>query len=338
MSRRLFTPLLFIAFISFSFQAAAQDNVPDLYLKAKRFMNQGNFDSAGFYLEKALLLSPDQLDMLEDQVYLEILKRDFAKAMELSKRLVVRPDAGIKTFQVVGMVYKEIADYKSAKKMYEQALLKFPNSGLLYTEFGDLYAVMNKRSEAIKVWEKGIEMDPGYSGNYYYATLYYTETNNPVWAMLYAENFVNIESLSDRTAEIKGVLSDIYKKISAPGYLISKNNPFAFAVAGTFSKQPVLNMNNITVGGLTSLRMGFIKDWYQQNNTKFPYKLFEYHDQLIKEGLFEAYNQWLFGPSLNTDAYNTWIAANKDKMAAFQKFISGRVYKVPQGQYYQTKP
>lgn len=337
MNRRFFTPLVLVVLLFSSFSSSAQDSVTDLYSKARKFMNQGSLDSAEYYLDKALLLSPGQLDMLEDQVYLQILKRDFAKALKLGQPLVNRPDAGIKTFQVVGMVYKEIADYKAGKKLYEQALLKFPNSGLLYTEFGDMYSIMNKRSDAIKVWEKGIEMDPGYSGNYYYATMYYAENNNPVWALLYGETFVNLESLSHRTAEIKGVITELYKKISQPGFLISKNNPFAFAVAGTFSKQPSLNMGNVTVTALTSMRMGFIKDWYQQHNSRFPFRLFEYHDQLIKEGLFEAYNQWLFGSSLNADAYTAWADTNKEKVKTFQEFVGGRVYKVPTGQYYQTK-
>jgi tetratricopeptide (TPR) repeat protein len=337
MSRRSITPFLFIAFLFCSITVPAQETANDLYAKGRKFMNQGNLDSAGYYLDQALLLSPEQLDILEDRVYLEILKRDFATAMKLGQHLVSRPDAGIKTFQVVGMVYKEIADYKAAKKLYEQALLKFPNTGLLYTEFGDMYAAMNKKSEAIRTWEKGIEMDPGFSGNYYFATLYYVENNNPLWAMLYAENFVNIESLSSRTTEVKAILTDLYKKIASPGYLASRNNPFAFAVAGSFSRQTAVN-TTMTVASLTSLRMGFIKDWYQQNNSRFPYKLFEYHDQLIKEGLFEAYNQWLFGSFINVDAYNAWIEANKEKMAALQQFTSGRVYKIPAGQYYQTKP
>jgi tetratricopeptide (TPR) repeat protein len=338
MNRRYFTPLLLFAFLFSLFSASAQESTADIYAKAKKFMSQGTLDSAEYYLDKALLLAPGQLDMLEDQVYLQVLKRDFAKAMQLAKPLAARPDAGIKTFQVIGMVYKEIADYKAGKKLYEQALAKFPNSGLLYAEFGDMYAGMNKKPEAIKIWEKGIEMDPGHSGNYYYATLYYAANNNPLWAVLYGENFVNIESLSNRTAEIKGLVTDLYKRISTPGFLNSRNNPFAFAVAGTFSRQPSVNMNNVNVTILTSMRMGFIKDWYQQNNSKFPYHLFGYHDQLIKEGLFEAYNQWLFGASLNLDAYNAWIEANKEKMAAFRKFTGGRVYKIPAGQYYQSKP
>lgn len=337
MNRRFFTSFLIVAFFTFSFSVASAQTATEYYSKAKTLMNDGKLDSAAYFLYKALELSPEDLPMLEDQVYLEYLRRDFAKAITVGKRIVTRPDAGTKTFQLVGMAFKEIADYKEAKKIYELALQKFPNSGLLYAEFGDMYAAMNKKSEAIKLWEKGIEMDPGHSSNYYFATLYYAENRNPLWAILYGENFVNIESLSDRTTEIKAVITDLYKKISTPGYLSPKNNAFASAVATTFSKQPPVSLSMLNVEALTSLRTSFIKDWYQQNSTIFPYKLFEYQDQLIKEGMFDAYNQWLFGTSLNAAAYTAWMDANKEKMATFQKFTGGRVFKIPAGQYYQTK-
>ena len=300
-------------------------------------MNEGRFDSAAWYLDKAIAVSPADILLLEDQLYLEYLRRDFAKAIQLGKSLAQRPDASVKTFQLIGMTHKEILDYKEAKKVYELALSRFPNSGLLYTELGDLYALQKKKSEAIRTWEKGIEIDPGYSGNYYHAALHYAANRNPLWAILYAENFVNIESLSDRTTEIKGLLTELYKKISTPGYLSGGSSPFATAVAANFHKQAPVPVSNLTVEALTSLRLSFIRDWYLQHAATFPYKLFEYQDQLVKEGLFDAYNQWLFGAALNNTAYTAWVEANKEKMDAFQQFARGRVFKVPTGQYYQSR-
>jgi Tfp pilus assembly protein PilF len=336
MSRRILTPILFIALIIFCSSNASAQDVNEYYSKAKKFINNSKLDSANFYLGKALELSPNNLEMLEDLLYVQYLDRDFTKAISLGKNLSERPDASVKTFQLAGMVYKEIADFKEAKKVYDKALQKFPASGVLYNEYGDLLSQMQKPAEAIKQWEKGIEMDPGYSSNYYFAARYYAENKNPVWAMLYGETFVNIESLTDHTAEIKELLAGLYRKISAPGFLVARNNAFASAVATTFAKQPPIPLNSINVLSLTTLRMAFIKEWNKENNAKYPFKLFEYHDQLIREGLFDAYDQWLFS-SLDPAASKSWAEANKEKVAAFQKFQGGRVYKVPAGQYYQTK-
>jgi Tfp pilus assembly protein PilF len=335
MSRRIFIPFLFIALFFFASSSSSAQDANEFYSTAKKFINKGKLDSANYYLGKALALSPDNLEMLEDLLYVQYLDRDFSKAISLAKNLIGRSDAGIKTFQVAGMVFKEIADFKEAKKVYEKALLKFPNSGVFYNEYGDLLSQMNKPSEAIKQWEKGIEMDPGYSSNYYFAARYYAANKNPVWAILYGETFVNIESLTDRSTEAREMLTWLYKQISTPGFLTTANNVFAGAVVTTYSKQPPIPQNDLSVQGLTLLRMNFINDW-KAYNARFPFKLFEYHEQLIKEGLFDAYNQWLFS-SFDANAYKSWVEANKEKQAAFQQFVGGRVYKVPTGQYYQTK-
>lgn len=335
MSRRMFKTLLFAVSVC-CFSAVSAQDATELYNKAKKFINQGKTDSAGVYLSQALALSPDNPEMLEDLLYVQFLDRDFEKALSLGKNLAARPGATVKTYQLVGMVYKEIADYKEGKKVYDKALLKFPNSGLLYSEYGDMLSQMQKPADAIKQWEKGIEMDPAYSGNYYFASKYYAENRSPLWALLYGETFVNIESLSDRSAEIREMITDLSKKTAMFGYPAAPGNAFASAVAATYAKQPPVPAANLSVQELTIRRMNFINEWNKGNNTKFPFKLFEYHDQLIKEGLFDAYNQWLFS-AFNPDAYQAWVEANKEKVAAFRQFAGGRVYKVPAGQYYQSK-
>lgn len=325
-----------LAILLISFNSSAQ-TAEEYYSKARRFINQSRLDSASYYIDKALRLSPDDIAMLEDQVYIEFLRRDFAKALPLGKALIARPTATVKSFQLYGMTLKEIADYKEAKKCYETGIQRFPASGLLYADYGVMLMEAKKKSDAIRSWEKGIEMEPSYSANYFHAAQYHADNKNPFWAILYAENFVNIESLSDRTLEAKSLLTTLYRKISAPGFLNAKGNAFANAVISTLNRQPAVPVNSLNVDALTLLRSAFSKEWSLGFKNQYPYRLFEYHEQLMKEGLFEAYNQWLFGAALNQETYDTWTAANKDKMDAFQKYAGSRIYKVPAGQYYQSK-
>ncbi len=56
--------------------------------------------------------------------------------------------------------------------MYKQGIKKFPSSGELYNEYGEMLWV-KQDPEAIRFWEKGIEVDPNYSSNYYNASKYY---------------------------------------------------------------------------------------------------------------------------------------------------------------------
>ena len=74
-----------------------------------------------------------------------------------------------------------------------------------------------KVAEVSKKWFRvrdtyGIEMDPGYSGNYYNAARYYFYTKDKTWSLIYGEIFVNMESLTDRAAAMKGLLLQAYKE------------------------------------------------------------------------------------------------------------------------------
>ena len=102
------------------------------------------------------------------------------------------------------------------------------------------------------------------------------------------------------------------------------------------NKQLSLTNKGVTVESLGAVRSRFILDWFNTYATKFPYKLFDYQRQLLQEGMFEAYNQWLFGPIENLAAYENWTKTHAPQYEALKKFQSNRVFKMPVGQYYQT--
>jgi hypothetical protein len=74
------------------------------------------------------------------------------------------------------------------RKCINKVLQDFRNSGALNSDYGEFISSTNP-AEAIKYWEKGIEVDPNYSGNYYFATKYYAQKGNIIWGLLYGEIF-----------------------------------------------------------------------------------------------------------------------------------------------------
>ncbi|MGI8951900.1 MAG: tetratricopeptide repeat protein [Chitinophagaceae bacterium] len=330
--------LLFIAFFLCSLFVFAQDESADsLHQSAKGFMRQGNFDSALLLLNQALQIKSNDLSLLKDEAFVNYLKRDFAKSIAIGNKIISRHDADEQSFQILGLAYKAIADYKNADRIYKIGLKKFPNSGILYSEYGDMLSQNKNEAGAIKLWEKGIQADPNNSNNYYNAVMYYSNHSNFLWAVLYAETFINIESLTKRTIEIRDLLVNNYKKLFISTTLnnISQNGtPFEKAVAATFSKLSDIVKQGFTPETLTELRTRFILDWDEQFAAKFPFRLFDYHRQLLRDGMFDAYNQWVFGPSISTDAFQAWINAHNDEVTALQNLQHNMVYKIPPGQYY----
>ena len=140
---------------------------------------------------------------------------------------------------------------------------------------------------------------------------------------------------------MKALLLKAYKeKLFAEADLMKgeeKNkSEFAKAFLQSMSKQSSLANKGITTETLTMIRTRFILDWYQNNATKFPLRLFDYQQQLLKAGMFEAYNQWLFGASENLAAYDAWSKTHADQYEAFNQFQRNRIFKMPAGQYYQV--
>lgn len=327
---------LFIGSIAFS-----QDDVKTMHETAKTYMRSGDFDNAIIVLTRALAKDKNSLEMQKDLVMCYYLKRDYTKALEGAETLMDRDDADVVTFQIAGNVYKALEEVKDCEKMYKKALKKFPKSGALYSEYGELLWAA-KNFSAIDQWEKGIQADPAYSGNYYNAALYYFYTKDKVWSILYGEIYVNMESLSERATAMKQLLLDAYKQKLFADADIQKGeeknkSEFAKAFLESIGRQSSVASRGINTETLTMIRSRFILDWYQNYAGRFPFKLFEYQQQLLQSGMFEAYNQWLFGTIENLAAYDTWTKTHPEEFEAFKKFQANRVFKMPAGQYYQVR-
>jgi tetratricopeptide (TPR) repeat protein len=245
------------------------------------------------------------------------------------------------TFQIAGNVYKALEEVKECEKTYKRGLKKFPNAGPLYSEYGELLWA-KKDYDAIKLWEKGIQLDPAYSGNYYNAALYYFYTKDKVWSLVYGEIFANMETLTDRGAAIRQLLLQAYKeKLFVDADVTAgqeKNkNEFSKAFLNVMNKQSSLAGKGITTETLTMIRTRFILEWYDKYASRFPFKLFDFQRQLLQEGMFAAYNQWLFGPVENLASYESWTKTHDEEYKSFSAFQKTRVFRMPQGQYYQDK-
>lgn len=319
----------------------SQDDAKTLYENAKTFMRQGDFNNAIVILTRALQMDKNNLDMQKDLTMSYYYKRDYEKALEQVKLLLNHDDADVVTYQIAGNVYKALEEVKECEKIYKSGLRKFPNSGALYSEYGELLWA-RKDFSAIDQWEKGIRVDPAYGGNYYNASLFYFYAKDKIWSLVYGEIFVNMESLSERGASMKQLLLQGYKeKLFADANMMAgmeKNkNEFSRAFLDCMNKQSDIVSKGVTTETLTMIRSRFILEWFDKYASKFPFKLFDYQRQLLQEGLFNAYNQWLFGPVENLAAYDTWTKTHDEEYKNFTAFQKTRVFKMPAGQYYQDK-
>jgi len=290
-------------------------------------------------LNRALEQDKNNLDLQKDLALAYYYKRDYAKALDVVKPMLENDDADVMTYQIGGNIYKALEEVKEADKMYKKALKKFPKSGALHSEYGELRWV-GKNYDAIELWEKGIQLDPSFAGNYYNAALFYYYTKDKAWSLIYGEIFVNMESLTERAAAMKELLLNGYKEKLFADVDVMKDqdkikSDFAKAFLQTMNKQSVAANRGITTETLTMIRTRFILDWYKNYAAKYPFKLFDYQQQLLREGMFEAYNQWLFGTVESLPVYDNWTKTHSETYNKFTAFQKSRIFKMPPGQYYQ---
>ena len=302
---------------------------------ARSFLQQADYANAVLVLNRAVQIEPKNIDILKDLSLAYYLQKDNPKALEVIKPVIDGNDADDQSFQIAGNIYQQMDMPKESEKLYRKGIKKFPDSGPMYNELGELLWAQQDYS-AIKLWEKGIEVDPGFSKNYYNASKYYFLTTNKVWSIFYGEIFINIEPIGNKTPEIKGIILEGYKKLFADAYITKatgETGKFEAAFLQVMNKQSNLAALGINPESLTMIRTRFILDWYSTGAERPACKLFELQRQLLQEGMFNAYNQWIFGPVQNLATYQNWVTNHAAEYGEFNRFQRGRVFKIPAGQY-----
>lgn len=311
-------------------------DVDDLHENAKTFMQQKDYSNASLILVRAAKMAPDNLPVAKDLAMSYYFQNEYEKGIKALQPFFNKNSADDQAYQIGGLIYKLMSNPKEADKLYKKGLKNFPHSGPLHNDYGELLW-MQQDNNAIKIWEAGIKEDPSFGTNYYHAAKYYYATKDKIWSVIYGEIFLNIESYTARSAEMKNILLESYKKLFAETDLLANTkdlNPFEKAFLTTMNKQNSVVQWGIGVESLTMLRTRFILDWNHDYKNKFPFRLFELQNELLADGLFPAYNQWLFGAVQNLSAYQNWVTINKEEYAAFSEFQKNHLFRLPAGQYY----
>lgn len=332
--------ILIISFLSIHSVSAQDQDLSQLQETAQQFMRTGDWNNAVLVLNKALALDPKNLQVQKDLALTYYYQRNYAKSKEAIQPLLDREDADVQVFQIAGNIHKALQEVKDCEKLYKKAIKKYPDSGPLYAEYGELLW-MNKDNNCIQQWETGIKADPSYAANYYFAARFYSYTQELIWTLLYGEMFINMESYSNRTAEMKTLLLETYKRVFIQNGDQNKqaknSSEFSLAVSGIMRKNSSAVTNGITTESLIMLRTRFLLDWYHEVKERYPFRLFEHQRQLLQEGLFEAYNYWMFEAPSNLASFENWTKKNATSYAEFSRFQKSKIFKVPEGQYYKAK-
>ncbi|HON19812.1 MAG TPA: tetratricopeptide repeat protein [Bacteroidales bacterium] len=335
--------IMFIIIGQITYGQSNKEKALEKGITAIQLMDNGNINESIKLLKEAQKLDPDRLAYPYELAYAHYLKEDYKKAIKILEKHINHKEVNERLFQLLGNSYDMIGKSEKAFEIYDKGLEKFPNSGMIHLEKGNVYWGKKEYIEALSFYEKGIEIDPAFPSNYYRAALIYCNSTEEVWGMIYGEIFMNLERNSKRTAEISKLLFDTYKKeikfTSDTSFSVSfsKNAlinitdlqdsgeiklPFGIGIYEPTLMLAMINEKSIDLNSLDRIRTNFVEIYFKNgNDKKYPNILFEYQNEILKAGHLEAYNHWILMKG-DEDAFDAWYSSNPEKWDNFVKWFT----------------
>jgi tetratricopeptide (TPR) repeat protein len=320
--------------------------VENLYKQAREYHSQGNLREAILRYQQAIQIAPEIVLLHRELAQAYYLAQGYDDAIATLEPIIKQNMADAETYKIMAQCLVAKRENKKAKKLLRDAITAMPDAGTLYHQMGLVYEQDNEMVYALESWLEGIEKAPAYHLNYYEAARTYVNTDKPVWVILYGEIFVNIEHHTKRAYDTRAMILNAYKTLFTS--LATGNIPkfgtggtdagsFEQAVYDTYIKLSPVMSDGYTTENLAMLRTRFIMDWTLQYAQKYPFSLFARHDYMIRNGYFDAYNQWLFGKVENQQQFEAWNRFHQDAIPRLEGWMSHYPYHAGDNEFYNAK-
>jgi tetratricopeptide (TPR) repeat protein len=325
--------LILTLLCTFSFSAFfAQENPASKEInEAIKEMDAGNFSQSRVILEGVLQKDSTNYDAWYEYAYSYYMQKDYAKALEIMQTQTNHAQATDQLWQMIGNSLDIIGKPEEAIAAYAKGLERFPNSGRLYVESGNIYLIQNKIEQAIPYYEKGIEMAPEFPSNYYRLARIYCNSENEIWGVIYGEIFMNLERNTQRTREISALLYQTYQKAlvyekgqwqisfakDASPFTIDFETTIGLAAAAYAieNKKPSIN-----VASLTAIRKQMLQMLTEQDKAK-GMVLYSFWQGIDDMNFWDSYNYWIFAQAPN-DQFEKWRKSNSTDFGYFVKWYN----------------
>ncbi len=348
--QKLFLTLYFIScFVAASAQfSRLSPELGVMYKHAQEYMAAHNYRDAITTYKQLIALAPEEKTFYYELGDVLYLSGDLSEAEKVLKPLLENGNAKVATYRLLAAVQAAQNDAKQALATLEKGLKKYPLSGMLYYQAGKIYSEENKKEKALSAWLDGIKNDVVFADNYREAASVYLSTDQVLWGIIYAEQFLSMEHDTANDEVLKKQLFTAYKtlfdnmvKDDVPEYgkgaKAAAVKDFEDAVVQTYRSLTPVVSDGITTENLTMLRVRFLMEWGRQYVKKYPFSLFTYQGMLIRNGRFDVYNEWLFGKAESANEYRAWNIYHEGDMQRFVKWQQQNFYEPAGNEFYNKR-
>lgn len=340
--------LLIIVLIAQAMGMLAQEETESVALQKAReavaLMDEGNYEQSIQILEECRKLDPKNYLYPYEIGLANVYMKNYEEAINVLKKTLKLPGSNSQVYQLLGNTYSLSGQRDKAIKTYKKGLSKFQDAGNLYLEIGNIHLHEEDYERAIENYEQGIAIDPMYPSNYFRLAKLYLNSSNKVPGLIYGEIFMNIERTSSRTQEMSELLYRAYEssitisgdstdldfcQIVIVGEVESFNDmeelelPYC-AIFGKNILLATIGQKEVTPQSLAEIRAAFIDLYYQEDAEKYPVVLYDYHREMIKAGVFEAYNHYLFQIG-HPDHFENWLSTHQVEFDNFTEWYTSEM-------------
>ena len=316
----------------------AQSN-PNLQ-KVMRYFDERKYDSAIVCLRQELVKEPSNNKLLYELALAHAMSKQNDSARTILERILPDEQSTDKYYQLLANVYAETDDTVKAREVLLKGSKRFPKSGKMHMELGLLQLQQHHLDEALDEFEEGIQVDPNFYGNYYWAARSYSTGNEKIWTLLYAEVLMNIDPSPTRASVSSSLIysahNAVYENFRSSHQMIyskaqkgsadasqkpeeSFETRFNQAMTKGAAELKFFQDFEIPIASIDTMQQVFVKEWYAAGYDKrFPNAAIERHKELMDLGLHRAYTFYLmqFAKPLECKAYLT------DHKKEYEKFLS----------------
>ena len=320
---------------------------------ALSYSDSGREDEAIAIYDELIKKHPDVSGLKFEKAYCYYQKQDYKNAYKTLKPTLSAPDANPQYFAVAGNAQDMMGKPKDALKTYQAGLEKFPDSGYLHLETGNVLIGLGYTAQGVGYYEHGIEVDPGFASNYYRAAQYlfsdypiksiiYAETHNliydpngPRWPEVskllydaYNEN-IHFEADTVRTTFSRDRTITIDKKDvesgASPTSLLEQMSRIARELSFSDAMNESVDAEalkaaggQLTLAELTAIRRRFLEHFEAKEQDRYP--VFAVQRKVLDAGHWEAYNMFMLREG-RPEEFKAWLQDHESDLLAYFEFM-----------------
>ena len=320
---------------------------------ALSYSDNGREDEAIAIYDELIKKHPDVSGLKFEKAYCYYQKQDYKNAYKTLKPTLSAPDANPQYFAVAGNAQDMMGKPKDALKTYQAGLEKFPDSGYLHLETGNVLIGLGYTAQGVGYYEHGIEVDPGFASNYYRAAqllstdypvkaIIYAETHNliydpngPRWPEVskllydaYNEN-IHFEADTVRTTFSRDRTSTIDKKDvesgASPTSLLEQMSRIARELSFSDAMNESVDAEalkaaggQLTLAELTAIRRRFLEHFEAKEQDRYP--VFAVQRKVLDAGHWEAYNMFMLREG-RPEEFKAWLQDHESDLIAYFEFM-----------------